>query len=213
MTSLTGSNPNSLYGDILTTTNNGQGLSTTLQNLQDAFGNNSPVQIASNAINFNRTGGRSFQLDGVPLTISATILNQLGPSSISGTLSIAQIRAMSGASILLIGAPGAGSIVLIEKFVISSGTNYTDGGLIYLQYSDNGTSFGENSASSTISSAVITSGTNRISSASGQIGDLGFSSSVNVINSPVCITNDAEGFLNGDSDVNYYISYIIANIS
>lgn len=81
MTSCTSRNIGTIYGDWLTTTNNGQGLSTTLQNLQDGLGNNSSVQIASNSINFNRTGGSTFLLDGVALTASAAALNAAGAGS------------------------------------------------------------------------------------------------------------------------------------
>ncbi len=81
MTSCTGKNIGTIYGDWLTTTNNGQGLSTTLKNLQDGLGNNSSIQIASNSINFNRNGGSTFLLDGEALTASAAALNAAGAGS------------------------------------------------------------------------------------------------------------------------------------
>jgi hypothetical protein len=66
MTSLTNLSPAASYGDLLTTTNNGQGLTTTLKFVQDGLGNSSPMQIATNAVNFITTGGNSFQINGVP---------------------------------------------------------------------------------------------------------------------------------------------------
>lgn len=220
MTQLTGRDPNIVYGDFLTTTNNGQGLTTTLENLQDGFGNNSPAQIATNAINFNRTGGRSFQLDGIPLTVSATILNQLGSSVVSGTLSPAQIYSMNGASIEVIGAFGAGSIIVINKFVATynfSNEDYSDGGDIYLQYSQPGASSNGRSASKTIPNGFLTdSGDDSlIISADGDIGGSDILSTTFVNNSPVCITNSTEPFGNvlANGTLSYYIFYNVINLS
>ena len=81
MTNLTTLLPGASYGDLLTTTNNGQGLTNVLNPLQDGLGNNSPVTIATNAINFNRAGGNTFQLDGIALTATATALNTIGSPS------------------------------------------------------------------------------------------------------------------------------------
>jgi hypothetical protein len=77
MSSLTGQPIYQYYGDLLTTTNSGAGLSTTLQPLQDGLGNSSTVQIATNAINFSRANGSTFQLDGVNLTATATSINDV----------------------------------------------------------------------------------------------------------------------------------------
>lgn len=77
MTQLTLLQIGASYGDVLTTTNNGQGLDSTLRNLQDGLGNNSPITIATNAVNFSRLGGQTFQLDNVALTATATALNNL----------------------------------------------------------------------------------------------------------------------------------------
>jgi hypothetical protein len=80
MTDLTNRVFASAYGDLLTTTNDGQGLTNVLQNLQDGLGNNSPIQIATNAVNFNRTVG-TFQLDSVAITSSASNINQVTQSN------------------------------------------------------------------------------------------------------------------------------------
>lgn len=77
MTSFTNVPPSQIYGDLLTTTNSGQGLSNVLNPLQDALGNSCTVQIANNAINFSRTGGNTFQLDGVALTATALNINNI----------------------------------------------------------------------------------------------------------------------------------------
>jgi len=73
MTQLTNQTPASTYGDLLTTTNGGNGLTNVLQNVQDGFGNNSPMQIATNAVNFL---AGSLQLASVAITTSATNINQ-----------------------------------------------------------------------------------------------------------------------------------------
>ena len=77
MTALNLLDPNASFGDILTTTNNGAGLSTILKELQDGFGNSSTITIATNAINFDRSGGNTFQLDSVSLTASAANINSI----------------------------------------------------------------------------------------------------------------------------------------
>jgi hypothetical protein len=74
MTTLTNTNISATYGDVLTTTNGGAGLSTTLQLVQDGLGNSSPMSIATDAVNFVR-GGNTFQLDSIALTASATNIN------------------------------------------------------------------------------------------------------------------------------------------
>lgn len=77
MTQLTNLVIGASYGDVLTTTNSGQGLTTNLLPLQDGLGNNSTISIATNQVNFNRSGGSTFQLDGVPLISLSSIINQV----------------------------------------------------------------------------------------------------------------------------------------
>ena len=55
MTSLTGQTPYATYGDLLTTTNNGQGLpQEDLVPVQDGMGNNSPMLMSQNAVQFTK---------------------------------------------------------------------------------------------------------------------------------------------------------------
>lgn len=78
MTQLTNKQIGSTYGDILTTTNEGQGLPpVTAVPLQDGLGNNSPITMSQTIVNINRSGGNQFQLDSVPLTASASSLNSI----------------------------------------------------------------------------------------------------------------------------------------
>lgn len=77
MTNLTGKVIYQDYGDLLTTTNQGQGLSVTLEPLQDGLGQSSPISISLNAVNFDRSGMNTFQLDTIALTASATDINSV----------------------------------------------------------------------------------------------------------------------------------------
>ncbi len=77
MTDLTNVPPGRGYPDLLTTTNENQGLSVTLQPVQDGRGISSPMWIATNAVNFTRISGSTFQLDTIPLTANAAVINQL----------------------------------------------------------------------------------------------------------------------------------------
>ena len=55
MTCLTGQPPYTTYGDLLTTSNNGQGLpEETLVPVQDGMGNNSPMLMSQNAVQFTK---------------------------------------------------------------------------------------------------------------------------------------------------------------
>lgn len=87
MTNLTNYTPAASYPDLLTTTNNGQGLTTTLEPVQDGLGNSSPMQIATNAVNFTRAGN-TFQLDGVALTATSAELNSLASGSTPGNFTV-----------------------------------------------------------------------------------------------------------------------------
>lgn len=75
MTNLTNFQIAGAYGDLLTTTNEGNGLSNVPQQLQDGFGNASTITIATNAVNFNRQGGNTFELDNVPVVSTAADIN------------------------------------------------------------------------------------------------------------------------------------------
>jgi hypothetical protein len=218
MTQLTNFSPASTYGDLLTTNNAGGGLTNVLQNLQDGLGNNSPIQIATNSVNFNRTGGRTFRLDGVPLTVSANILNGLQETFISGTLSAVEVMGMSASCIEVIPSLGANSLILINTVLLSLVYNsvaYQNGGDVYLQYSASGVAAGNNFASEPIPVGLITSVANAVGQEKGFIRDnaVNFLPTATVNNSQVCITNAGVPFINGDSILKYYISYSVIDLS
>jgi hypothetical protein len=76
MTQLTNKSPASTYGDLLTCTNAGSGLTTVQSNLQDGLGNNSPILIATTSVNFDRGLGQ-FQLDAVAVTANSVDINSM----------------------------------------------------------------------------------------------------------------------------------------
>lgn len=104
MTSFVNQPPQAVFADTLTTTNNGQGLSSVLQNVQDALGNNSPMQISFTAVNFNTSPGFTFQLSGVALTASASQINAVcgNNPTFSGSVPVTLNNLASDPS----GAPG-----------------------------------------------------------------------------------------------------------
>jgi len=61
----------STFGDLITTTNNGGGLSDTLEPIQDGFGNTSAIELSTDA--FNIVG--EFQVGGVQIIASGAQLN------------------------------------------------------------------------------------------------------------------------------------------
>jgi hypothetical protein len=77
VTSLTLLEPEYSYGDVVTLTNNGGGLTTTLSNIQDGLGNNSTVQLSTIAANFSRAGANTFQLDGTAVTATVDSINSM----------------------------------------------------------------------------------------------------------------------------------------
>jgi hypothetical protein len=81
MSSLTNQPIYQYYGDLLTTTNSGNGLSINLEPVQDGFGHSSPMEISLDAINFTRTMGNTFQLDGVALTATAADINSVAQNN------------------------------------------------------------------------------------------------------------------------------------
>lgn len=77
MTNLVNQNPNVIYGDLLTTTNQGQGLDAVLRQVQDGKGDASTMLISTGGVNFLRGGAQGFQLDGIQLTATSTLINSL----------------------------------------------------------------------------------------------------------------------------------------
>jgi hypothetical protein len=77
MTALTNLLPEYSYGDVITTTNNGQGFTAALLPIQDGLGNQSPMSLSTQAVNFDRSGPFTFRLDNVALTASSANINSI----------------------------------------------------------------------------------------------------------------------------------------
>jgi hypothetical protein len=77
MTNLVLKDPEQTFGDVITLTNNGQGLTPALSNVQDGLGNNSTMQLATTSVNFNRSGANTFQLDGTAVTAPVVSINSM----------------------------------------------------------------------------------------------------------------------------------------
>jgi hypothetical protein len=126
MTALTNLSPAASYGDLITCTNNGQGLTNILQNIQDGFGNNSAIQLSTTTLNIIGSGG--LQING----------NSFVPiASLPVTLTSTNIKSMYATPVPVLAAPGAALTYVIYGFSINysySTAAYTGGGNITLQF-------------------------------------------------------------------------------
>ena len=73
MTQLTNQTQAATYGDLITTTNGGMGLTNVLANIQDGLGNNSAIQLSTLVLNVTGT----LEIGGVPITSSAANINSV----------------------------------------------------------------------------------------------------------------------------------------
>lgn len=187
MTALTNLSPAASYGDLITCTNNGQGLpASALSAIQDGLGNNSPLQMSQTAININGT----LQVTGVPLaTITSTTM----------TLTNANIVAMYGAPVPVtgMGTLGAGLAYVIYGFSINGIAGvaaFTGGGPISLTYGSNPHA-AQGVATNTISATAFTSATSTFSYATGS-GTV-VSGTQAYATSPIYISNSGATFVGG----------------
>lgn len=129
MTDLTNVTPSQSYGDILTlgSANVGSGLTNVLVNVQDGLGNNSSMQISTIAVNFNRTGGNSFQLDGISLTAPTANINAICAATPNFNFSTSALVLPTGNTAERPGVPTPGDIRYnaqtdqIEAYLIATG--------------------------------------------------------------------------------------------
>lgn len=196
MTTLTNLSPAASYGDLITCTNNGQGLTASLQNIQDGFGNNSAIQLSTTTLNV--VG--NFEVNGSPVTpIGGTTVN----------ISSANITSMFGAPVQILPAPGAGNVYLIHGFAINYAFNtaaYTGGGSITLQYG-NTPAAAHGVITSTISATAFNSTTNTFSFAPGD-GTV-VSGTQAYVNTAVYISNIGGAFATGSGTANVIVYYSI----
>lgn len=93
------------YGDIFTTTNNGNGFSLDLAPMQDAKGHPTTMSMSMIAVNFDRSGDNSFQLDGAELLATAININSVAKENpvLPGT---GGVEICSGTTGQRLGGPG-----------------------------------------------------------------------------------------------------------
>lgn len=133
---------------------------------------------------------------------------------LSNQLSSANIQAMYGAPIVLIPAPGANRVIVVEKFTCQlqfNAAQYTGGGAVGLQY---GAAAANPHLAGPAASATFANGANvnlraaqsQLVSVAGAANDLQLAG---LANTAVCISNDTAAFAAGNSVVNWYIKYSV----
>lgn len=128
-------------------------------------------------------------------------------------LTAANITGMNGAAIQVIAAPGAGKIIIVNKFFISftaGGVAFTGGGTgIALQYAA-GVYNAADLASELISAATITTNTNNFASGIGHSLGATALTTANATNAPIYITSQG-AFAAGNGTANLKVWYTIIN--
>lgn len=199
MTNLTNLSPAASYGDIITCTNNGQGLTSTLQAIQDGTGRNSALQLSTTTVNVNGT----FQIGG---TTYAPV------TYLTGSLTQTQVNGMFAAPVTLLAAPGAGLMYVIQQLaieIISTGhTQFAGGGNTYLQYGVTGAGTNYATPAAGIPAAFVNGAVNAAISAAGQINSTTGLATTVAANAAISITNASGAFTGGaGASINYYIVY------
>jgi hypothetical protein len=123
----------------------------------------------------------------------------------SVTLSAAQVRAMRGAGVLILAAPGVGLAYVIHGYrlnYVRGDASFADGGNIYLEY---GAAGGGTAITGTITAATLQAGASSSGFASGGFSDIALT---NASNQVVSITNATGAFTSGGtSTVNVQVWY------
>ena len=116
----------------------------------------------------------------------------------------AQVKAIYGTALDVIAAPGAGKAIVIDEcrvFLDSSGTDYVNGGVVTLNYTDKSGDACTDSAAAT----VITSSTDAYYVMKGV-------SVAPVANAVVCLKAATAEFITGTSPVTLQIKYRIVTL-
>jgi hypothetical protein len=164
MSNLSALSPASTYEDLLQVNANGQGLQSTPLQIQDGLGNNTLMSLWTAGINFDRTMG-AVQLDGVALTASAAVLNNLSNVAVAQYVVVTPNAQLPNASVLA-AAPGLTLVNNAPNYVI------TPSGELGGMQAITGTGLvvrGAPGAYRTV--ALQTDGTLQLTNASGVLGD------------------------------------------
>lgn len=101
--------PQDMYGDTLIIGATNDGLAPAVVTpVGDGLGNNSPLELSQTVVNFDRSSGKSWELDGVAVTATAAQINAAG----STTLSVRVVTAAGSVT-----TTSADDVVIINKTV------------------------------------------------------------------------------------------------
>lgn len=196
MTALTNLSPAASYGDLITCTNNGQGLTASLQNIQDGLGNNSAIQLSTTTLNVVGTGGLQINGSGFVPTTSLTV-----------PLTSTNILNMYATPVLVLAAPGAALTYQVYGFAINytySTAAYAAGGNVTLQFG-NTAHAAAGVMTNTMANTVFNSATNTYAYATGS--GVIVTGTQAYINTALYISNASGAFTTGSGTASLTIYY------
>jgi hypothetical protein len=152
-------------------------------------------------------GSRQFQVSS-----DLTSLNSLiGNYNIQVALTAAQVIAMYATPVLLLGAPGAGLMNVLNRMSIGvdyGSAQYTSGGAILAQYKSTANGAG------TAASATLAAATLNAVAADTVLNVAGVASiaNANAVNQPLYLSNQTGAFATGDSPVIVSLNYSVIQV-
>ena len=162
---------NAAAANILTITNASAGQATTLT-IPDVGGATGKVPVASGALVsgnlVQNSGTAGVQIDsGISGSSVSTLITQVGNvTTVSVSLSAANITGMYATPIQLVAAPGAGKVLIVQEAILytnSTGqTPFGGGGATKIQYDSTANGAGTNTLTTTISAANITAASSQV---------------------------------------------------
>lgn len=157
--------------------------------------------------------GGTYVLAATRVDASNTTLSYVSPAlqTATGTLSSANLLAMSASPVQILAAPGANlliKILLIEFELVAGGTPYAGGGNVIAQYSTTALGAGP-AATLTVPASSITAAVDTMSAAGPTSQPLVKSLAAN---QPVYISNQTAAFTAGNGTVNYTIFYKVLSV-
>jgi hypothetical protein len=211
MTALTNLSPAASYGDLITCTNNGQGLTASLQPIQDGLGTNSAISLSTTTLSVTGTGGLVVGSGG--LVVNGATISPA--SSVTIAIAATDITGIYGTPKVILAAPGANFAYQIFGFAINYtfGTAaYTGGGNVTLQYGAT-VHAGAGVITNTIASTIFTSATNTYGYATGS--GVVVTGTEAYVNTAVYVSNASGAFVNpgtatGTANLTVYYQIVTA---
>jgi len=173
--------------------------------------------VAASSLMGNPTGAPAAPTDvgmgnGLTFTAGALAIRDSYLNYATGNITAAQWNAMYGAPQLIIPAPGANKMIIIEEFLLNMSfvtTQYAAGGAVQIQYGNTVHAGGVNAGGATIAAATING-----LAASSAIGINNFTAvtaTATAINAALYLTNATAAFTTGDSTWTWQCWYRIVN--